>query len=359
MNSKDDITLFIVDDSAVFRSLWSRSFTDQDQIKVVGSAKHGQDALDQIMAMPKKPDVVLLDLEMPVLDGISTLPVLKSISPDTSIIVVSSFSTDGAKITLDALEAGAADFIPKPTELKSGEGIDSTIEKLRQKVLLLANKKHSILKPLPKNTKASAKNKTNQWEHPIEAIVIGSSTGGPSALVEVLSNLSSAIYQPILIVQHIPENFVGPLAERITKVSGRPCLLPKAGQVIEAGTIYLASNEGHMALKNQGSQVVVDILDTPPENFCRPAVDVLFRSAAPIFEQNLLSIVLTGMGEDGKKGAEVIKKHGGHIVVQDEPSSVVWGMPGAVALAQLEDLQLDLKQIKPYIEQLCGLEKAS
>ncbi|MEE8516279.1 MAG: chemotaxis response regulator protein-glutamate methylesterase, partial [Alphaproteobacteria bacterium] len=331
----------VVDDSAVIRTLITRILEEDSRVRVVATAGNGQIALDILSA--NDIDVVILDIEMPVMDGLTALPKLLRADPGVKIIMASTLSTRNADISIRALQAGAADYVPKPTSASDIRTGDEFRRELLTKVKTLGEvrRRHRSTArgegPPPGPGPSPAKPIALRKPGPVrpEVLAIGSSTGGPKALFAVLGGLKSTIRQPILITQHMPPTFTTILAEHIARASGRPCAEAKDGEVVEWEHIYVAPGDFHMVVEANKAQQVFRLSEAPPENFCRPTVDPMLRSLAKVFGPGVLSVILTGMGNDGLDGGEAVAKAGGTVIAQDEKSSVVWGMPGAVATAGL------------------------
>lgn len=338
------IRVLVVDDSAVIRSLLSDALSHDPEIEVVGLAGNGEVAVQKLQSA--HPDIVTLDMEMPVMDGLQTLKVIRKTHPKLPVIMFSTLTERGSCATMDALALGASDYVTKPANVGSVlAGIDKIKEDLIPKIKALVRHPadsrfahHAPVAPVKIPPRASG-------AIHLEALVIGVSTGGPNALAELLPMLGMRFPLPILIVQHMPPLFTRLLAERIASVSGIPTREAKDRDTIRPGQILIAPGGQHMTAERGREGVRVRLNEDPPENSCRPAVDVLFRSAASAFGDRTLALVLTGMGQDGLKGSEAIRAVGGQVLVQDEASSVVWGMPGAVFNAGLADKMLPLKEI--------------
>jgi Chemotaxis response regulator containing a CheY-like receiver domain and a methylesterase domain len=361
--------ILIVDDSAVMRSLLRAVVGMDAQLEVAGTAAEGAAALDCISVV--RPDLILLDVEMPVMDGLATLRVLRARWSGIPVIMCSSLTQRGAKVTIEALAGGAADYVAKPPGQSDREGaIRKLAAELLPRIRALTSKNASrsastltgestsrLQHPLPQiratNELASP---TAFALQPITAapsvVVIGVSTGGPAALDAVLPDLPGDFPLPILTVQHMPELFTGILAERL---NGRCKLRVREavqGDPVSAGNIYIARGNWHMeAVTSSLPDVPVSLRlhQGPAENHCRPAVDVLFRSAASVYGAGVLAVVLTGMGSDGAKGCREIRESGGTVLAQDEATSTVWGMPGAVVNAGLAHRILPLQMIATEI----------
>lgn len=363
--------VMVVDDSAVVRGLITRMLEGDKQIAVIASVGNGQMALN---ALEKSDvEVVVLDVEMPVMDGLTALPLLLKRDPDLQIIMASTLTIKNADVTLRAMESGAADYLPKPTSTKdlggtgAGSFKDDLIAKIKAWGAVRRRKpprakgpggaperaKISVTAPRPTQSLYSGKI-TLRPAPPIidlpDVIAIGSSTGGPQALFAVLGTMKGGtVKQPILITQHMPATFTTILAEHISRLSGWEAAEGKDGETIRSGRVYIAPGDFHMVVENKVTEKVIRLNKNPPENFCRPAVDPMFRSIAAAYGKKVLALILTGMGQDGLQGGKVLVEGGGTLVAQDEASSVVWGMPGAVATAGLCTAVLPLPEIAPYL----------
>ena len=342
------IRVMVVDDSAVVRGLLRRLLDQQADLEVVATASNGEMALAALRRHPA--DVVLLDIEMPVLDGLSAVPLIVREFPQVRIIMVSTLTHRGADATLRALSLGAADYVSKPTTMMGGKGLDRIAADLLAKIRALGDRR-----PRAPADRAYALHPQPAFALPPRILVIGASTGGPNALEEMLSALPSAFSLPILIVQHMPPLFTSMLAQRLAVDTGRTSQEAVDGQPIEPGWIYVAPGDHHMVVRTSGVNRILRLNQDPPENFSRPSVDPLFRTAAQEYGAGVLAAVLTGMGEDGLKGSEAIVHHGGTVLAQDEATSVVWGMPRAVAQAGLATEVLPLREIAPRIMRHSGV----
>jgi len=339
--SRSAIRVLIVDDSVAIRSILSATLGADSEIRVVGTAADGQIGLKRVAEVA--PDLVLLDVEMPVMDGITMLRELRRLQPRLPVLMFSSLTERGAKAALDALVAGANDYVAKPKG-SSPEDVAARINsELIPKIKLLVPRLRvdSGMSPATPFARPQRRPRTEA----IAAVVVAVSTGGPSALAEVLPAFVSKTAPPILIVQHMPPVFTSHLAERLTKICGLPVAEAKEGQILARGDILLAPGGMHMGVVKTGLGVAVFLQSDPPENSCRPAADVLFRSAARVWGAGTLGVVLTGMGRDGLKGSEAIVAAGGAVLAQDEFTSVVWGMPGHVARAGIADAILPLSSL--------------
>lgn len=335
------IRVLIVDDAAVFRRVLAAEFAADPEIEVVGTAADGRIALSKLTQV--NPDLVILDVEMPVLDGLGTLKEIRKTHPKLPVIMFSALTERGAEATLDALALGATDYFTKP----AGSGLEASVQIIRDELI-------PRIKALGQRTIGSAPAKpiiapVATAPPPAEVVAIAASTGGPNALAELFRGLPGALATPILIVQHMPPMFTRLLAERIRS---QFCVNAKEavhGDPVEPGHVYIAPGDYHMTLQREAGQLRIRLNQEPPENSCRPAADVLFRSVAATFGASTLAVVLTGMGKDGLRGCEAIKAAGGQVLVQDEATSVIWGMPGSVARAGLADRVLPLAQLAPEI----------
>jgi two-component system chemotaxis response regulator CheB len=348
----DKIRVLIVDDASAIRRLASAALNRDPALEVVGTAADGQMALARLADL--RPDVVLLDLEMPVMDGLETLVALRKTHPRLPVIMFSRHTQRGVEATVRALTLGADDYVPKP-----GDGLDVTacVEGLLiPKIKLLAGRSRDRVtgRPGEKVSQQSARPRPiTSSPKPVEIIVIGASTGGPNAIAELLPAFPSDWAVPIVMVQHMPAEFTARLAERLADQSGLRVREGMAGESLSAAQAWVAPGSHHLLVRQRGRTVRLDLSQEPPVNSCRPSVDVLFRSAAQVFGHGVLAVVLTGMGQDGLSGCESIQEAGGQVLVQDEASSVVWSMPGAVARAGLADEVLPIGKIGPAIVQRC------
>lgn len=326
------ITVAICDDSAVIRGAIGRIVSAAADLRLVQRAANGRELLEGLSGA--RPDVIVLDVEMPELDGLSALPRVLAAQPGVRVLMSSTLTTRGADTTLRALRLGAADYIPKPSSLAGwGSGGDWATDLLGKIRALGAARRRprSIITP---GGEPAITLRLAPVRHP-EILAIGCSTGGPAALIQLLPVLGRNFALPILVTQHMPPTFTSMLAEHIGRLSGPGCSEATDGMVVEPGHIYLARGDRHMVVERAGAGLVLRLTDDPPEHFCRPAVDPLLRSLARHAGDRTLAVILTGMGSDGKLGAEAVVAAGGGVMAQDEATSVVWGMPGAVARAGL------------------------
>jgi two-component system chemotaxis response regulator CheB len=345
------LRLLVADDSATIRGVLSKTLNAAPGIRVTATAANGEKALGILASEPI--DLVLLDIEMPVMDGLATLRQIRQRYPRLPVIMFSSLTERGAKATLEALINGANDYVAKPT----GVGADTIVTRIEAELI---PKIRAIRRPTSRPTTTSASAPASRLAAPeqhgqtprsrkIAAIVVAVSTGGPSALAEVLPRFVGPASPPILIVQHMPKEFTAHLAERLTKLCGHPVTEAVDGQPLTTGAVVLAPGGVHIELVESQHQPRIRFNQGPPENSCRPSADVLFRSAARVFGTETLAVVLTGMGSDGLAGCRDISAAGGTVIAQDEPTSIVWGMPGQVVRAGLADTVLPLDGIGPDI----------
>ena len=325
------IRVLVVDDSSVARKILGDTIAGDAAFELVGSAADGRLALEQIERL--HPDIVTLDIEMPNMDGLTALPLLRKLVPQARIVMASTLTSAGAQQTVKALSLGAADFIAKPQASAMG-GVDSYRRDLIEKIIALGPR----LARTPSTPAPSAplRPRSMQMGNP-SIMVVAASTGGPGALPVFLGPIARRIDAPILIVQHMPATFTPVFAEKIESAIGKRCREAVDGDVLAPGCVYLAPGDYHMRIARSPAGRIVTLDKTPPVNFCRPAADPLFESAAAAFGNRVLAVVLTGMGHDGRDGAGHIVKAGGRVLVQDEASSVGGGMPGAVAQAGLAE----------------------
>ncbi len=328
----DPIRIMVVDDSAVIRGAIVRILDTEAEFKVVATVANGQMAVDRLRR--EKVDVIVLDIEMPEMDGITALPHLLAVDPGVRIVMASTLTQRNAGISIRALQAGASDYVPKPTSasgLSTGEFRREIVEKI--KVLGAARKRRSQANANP-NAGALAPLRKSSLTKP-EILAIGSSTGGPQALSAFMTNLRKDLGVPIVITQHMPPMFTNLLAEHMSKSTGWRCKEGVAGDILTPNTAYVAPGNFHMTVIPVAGKHKIELDLGPPENFCRPSVDPMLRSAVREFGGRVLTVILTGMGSDGCKGSRTVVEAGGTVLAQDEASSVVWGMPGAVARAGL------------------------
>lgn len=345
------IRLLIVDDAVVIRKLLADAMSSEPLIEVVGLAANGRIALQKIPQC--NPDVVTLDVEMPELDGLATLKELRKSYPKLPVVMFSTLTERGSEATMDALAAGASDYVTKPANVGSvAAGIQRVRDELIPKLKALcgvvdvgpaADDRPLTPRPVPRVPRPAA------GPERVNIVAIGVSTGGPNALAELIPQIPRDFPVPIVIVQHMPPNFTRLLAERLKQKSNIDVKEAAEGDLVEPGLALVAPGNFHMTIVPDGAHRRVVLNQDPPENSCRPAVDVLFRSVVERYGGTTLGVILTGMGQDGLRGCELVKDAGGQVIAQDEESSVVWGMPGFVAKAGLADRVLPLAEIAPDI----------
>ncbi len=352
--------VMVVDDSVVARGLIARALESDSEVEVVSSNSNGEQAVGALSRY--KVEVVVLDIEMPKLDGMAALPLLCKADPDIKVIMVSSPTKRNASLCLRALSEGAADYVLKPSTTRHLVSARDFQRELVDKVKALGAARRggegrvsarlAAELPLGARTRLLASTPITFRRPGVrrpEALAIASSTGGPQALMAVLAALGPKFALPIFVTQHMPPTFTSILAERLAKASGRPCREAVDREPVLPGHTYIAPGDTHMLVQWQANRRAIRLDDGPPENFCRPAADPMLRSLARAYDGRALALVLTGMGQDGLRGARVLVEAGGTIVAQDAATSVVWGMPGAVAAAGLCAALLPLGEIAPYV----------
>lgn len=337
------VRVLIVDDSVVIRRLLSTIIEGDPDLEVAGMAQNGRIALERVAKL--KPDVVTLDIEMPEMNGLETLVALRKTNPTLPIIMFSTLTARGAEATLDALSFGASDYVTKPANVGSvREGMDRVRDDLIPKIKNLCRPAVALTFP-PLDRPIRNVEPTGR----IDVLAIGSSTGGPNALSAVLTRLPADLPVPIVIVQHMPPVFTKFLASRLDDSCAISVGEGEPGVRLEPGCAWIAPGDFHMTVTGSPIDAHLSISQGAQENYCRPAVDVLFRSVTKVYGGNVLAVILTGMGSDGRSGCVDLKERGAHVIVQDKETSVVWGMPGAVASAGLADDVLPLEDIAPEI----------
>ena len=361
------IRVMVVDDSAVVRGLITRMLEKVPDIDVVASEAHGQSA---VRNLPRHDvDVIILDIEMPIMDGLTALPKLLAADPTVRIIMASTLTKRNADISMRALQAGAADYIPKPSAAREISSGDDFCRELINKVHTLgAIRRQSAgggialarpagpAKPTPVSVPARAR---SLYDKPIDlrqpgsrtpgVLAVGSSTGGPQALFTFFGGLTKNLGVPIVVSQHMPPTFTAILAEHVNRATGWQCREGENGESLEPNRIYVAPGDHHLTVGRDGPKRIIRLNQAPPENFCRPSVDPMLRSLVTAYDAKVLVAILTGMGHDGLKGSEAVVAVGGTVIAQDEATSVVWGMPGAVATAGVCSAVLPLKEMPLHI----------
>lgn len=352
------VRVLVVDDSSVIRSIICKILEAEPDVEIVGSAPNGEIAIG--IYKRTKPDIMFMDIEMPVMDGITALTQIMELDRQAKVVMCSTLTVDNAEITMRAMRIGAIDYISKPTSHSEINGSDD----FKARLLRLAKgitgtgvsaqvptttSKPSTVAGVPVSTKPLSLRPEPLVHWKPKIVAIGSSTGGPQALFEVMKALKG-IKVPVVITQHMPATFTRLLAQHISTQAGFECVEGADGMTLENGKAILAPGGKHMGFaKNAAGQVVVKLNDGPPENYCKPAVDPMYRSLVDHFDNKILSVILTGMGADGQKGAQMLVDKGGFCVAQDQATSVVWGMPGAVATAGLCSAVLPLNKIAPWV----------
>ncbi|MBV9346691.1 MAG: chemotaxis response regulator protein-glutamate methylesterase [Pseudolabrys sp.] len=364
------VRVMIVDDAVVVRGLFARWVEAEADLQVVATLRTGREAVEQLERT--NPDIVLLDIEMPDMDGLTALPLLLRKKPDLIVIMASTLTRRNAELSLRALSLGATDYITKPetnSEITAASSFRrDLIEKIRHLGSRAKRARVAVAPAVPRPASRApivpvapsivpdiAPRLALRAFPPVapRILAIGASTGGPQAIATVIAKLGAVIDRaPVLITQHMPPTFTTIMAEQIARVSGRPAHEARDGEEINSGTIYLAPGGKHMRAKRREGTAVIELEDGPLINFCKPAVDPMFASAAEVWGNWVCAVVLTGMGSDGLRGAQAITAAGGSVIAQDETSSVVWGMPGAVAQAGLCSAILPINEIGPRISRL-------
>ncbi|MFA5122296.1 chemotaxis response regulator protein-glutamate methylesterase [Zavarzinia sp.] len=367
------LRVMLVDDSAVIRGMVGRWLEAEPDIEVVATAANGALAVRQVARA--NPEVVILDIEMPEMDGLTALPEILKQVRGVRVLMSSTLTRAGAEVSMKALTLGAADYLTKPSSTREAGTVDAFRAELVAKVRALgqaARRRNRLIgrpavsaAPAPAPAFGIAKRppppapaapavvalRAPGTVRP-QVIAIGSSTGGPQALAAVLGTMAQRVEQPILITQHMPATFTAILAEHLARSSGVPAAEGVDGEAIQGRRIYVAPGNRHMLVDRSGNQRVIRLTDDPPENFCRPSVDPMLRSIAAAYGPAVLTVILTGMGQDGLVGGRAIVAAGGTVLAQDEASSVVWGMPGAVATAGICAAVLPLGEIGAAVERM-------
>ncbi len=362
------IGVMVCDDSSIIRGTFTRLLEEEPDFEVRASLPNGALALRTLENVPPDQpiDVILLDIEMPMMDGLTALPHLLAIDPSVQIIIASSISPEQGRSSLKAINLGAKDFIPKPRNMRDPDSLDAFRQQLVSRVRELGRSRRRLLglplptvrneigknpvPPLPQT--ATATPTRNRALTRPQALAIGCSTGGPQALLSVLKALPYDRQLPVFITQHMPATFTRIFAEQLSKSTAWPCDEATDGQSVSGGRIYLAPGDWHMLIQASSSGPRIALTRDPPENFCRPAVDPMLRSLSTVYGRGLLAVILTGMGSDGEKGCRIVAEAGGAVIAQDEATSVVWGMPGAAARSGVCSAVLPLPEIAPTLGRL-------
>jgi two-component system chemotaxis response regulator CheB len=351
----------VVDDAVVVRGLFTRWFSDEPDMVVVGSCRNGYEAVENLLRI--NPDVVVLDIDMPEMDGLAALPLLLAKRPDLIVLIASTLTRRNAEVSIKALTLGAADYVLKPQtnrEVTTSQSFRrELIEKIRQLGRSIRSRSRARAPARDRMLEDVGEPKAPPIKlrpfsmFPPRVLLIGSSTGGPQALQVVMRGLAPVLGRlSLLITQHMPPTFTTILAEHLGRATMRPAHEAIQGEMIVPGTIYVAPGGKHLRIERQGNGAKIVLDDGPPVHFSKPAVDPLFSSAAVAYGAGALAVVLTGMGSDGAEGASRIADAGGNVIAQDEPTSVVWGMPGAAAHAGACAAVLPLDEIAPRIVRL-------
>ena len=330
------VRVLVVDDSVVVRLLVAQSLHANPALELAGVANNGLHAIAKVDELD--PDVVVLDVEMPEMDGLTALKAIRAKHRKLPVVMFSTLTSRGASATIDALTYGASDYVTKPSTANREESLAVLREELLPRLEALGSKGHERVAPAPPPPRRGPTGH-------VEAVVVGVSTGGPNALVTLLEGLPADLRVPVLIVQHMPPTFTEMLAQRLNKVSALDVREAVAGELLAPGQVRVAPGGLHLTLARTPEGVITTTNEDPPVNSCRPAVDVLFASAARVYGSATLGVVMTGMGQDGLVGSRAVKAAGGHVVVQDAETSVVWGMPRFVAEEGLAEAVLPLDQL--------------
>lgn len=362
-----DLTILIVDDTVTYRQILTRIVSDFDGVEVMGTAPNGRIALRKVALNP--PDLVLLDAFMPEMDGLETLEALRRDHPAVDVVMLSGMDHETADLTVKALEAGALDFIPKPRATEAAENLATLRGALSRLIPVARSHKYARqvqqlsgptvrrepvpLAPTPAPAVPAPPPRQRRAPGRVDVIAIGVSTGGPNALQEIVPRLAADFPVPLLAVQHMPPMFTASLAERLDIASAIRVREGAEGASLAPGVMYLAPGGRHMVVRrNAVGSAVLGLTDSPPVNSCRPSVDVLLRSLGMVYEGRVLSVILTGMGNDGLAGVTALARRGGYAIAQDRTTSVVWGMPGALVEAGRADEVLPLNQIADRLTQI-------
>jgi two-component system, chemotaxis family, protein-glutamate methylesterase/glutaminase len=383
-----DIKILVVDDTVTDRQILSKIIAGIENAELAGIAPNGRIALSKI-AM-KQPDLVLLDVCMPEMDGLETLSRIKAAYPHIDVVMISGIDQETAQTTVKALESGALDFVPKPTGPSPIQNMETLRVALSRLVSMARTRKYSrqarglmpgtLQAPLPAPrspapvahpaplapvaplrppVRSAPARRIARTPGRIDVVALGVSTGGPNALQELIPLLPGDLSVPILTVQHMPTMFTASLAARLDSVSAIRVVEAQDDDVIRDGTIYIAPGGRHMVVRrDRRSLNVIGLVDSPPVNSCRPSVDVLFRSVAMVYGGHVLTVILTGMGNDGMAGVAAIRRKGGYSLVQDEKTSVIWGMPGAIVEAELADEIVPLPKLAERITRVVQKSQA-
>lgn len=339
------IRVLVVDDSALVRRLVSSALREAPDLEVVDVARDGVEAVEKVDEL--RPDAVVLDIEMPRLDGLGALDAIRERHRRLPVIMFSTLTERGASATLEALSRGASDYVTKPSNTgQVADGIAAVRDQLVPRIRALVGMRS--LTPSVGGTAGAPRVRPPQARRTArvpQVLLVGCSTGGPDALARLVPRLPADLGVPVLVVQHMPPVFTTMLAQRLDAAAALAVREARDGEPVRAGEVLIAPGDHHLRVVATAGTVRVALDQGPQENFCRPAVDVLFRSAAAVYGDRALATVLTGMGQDGLAGSEALVAAGGRVLVQDETTSVVWGMPGAVASAGLAEEVVPLERL--------------
>jgi two-component system chemotaxis response regulator CheB len=352
-------TILVVDDSLIFRHGVAEALSAESDLRVIGSVRNGVKAMEFIAA--RRPDLVTLDVEMPDMDGLATLEAIAQVNarqpsaPPIGVIMLSALTREGADTTIRALERGAFDFVGKPHTSSEQESIAYLKRELVPRIRQFAFRRGAgtgAPTPAPQTAPATP-TVARTSRTAARAILIGVSTGGPRALADMMPDLCKVTTLPILVVQHMPATFTASLAESLGKRCAHRSKEGEDGELVAAQTLYIAPGGRHMLVKRGPTgETIIALTDQPPENGCRPSVDVLFRSAASVFDGACIAIVMTGMGSDGAQSLRMLKRGGASTIAQDEATSVVWGMPGSAVETGHVDVVAPLMKIPAAVQQM-------
>lgn len=355
------VKVLIVDDSRIYRGILETALKTVPGLQIVGSVRDGYKALEFIKKTP--PDIVTLDVEMDEMDGLETLKEIQKLNmltpnKEVKVIMVSSLTTSGAEATIKSLEYGAIDFIGKPTTSNPTSSIEYLKKELGEKLRAFGGKQFktipSRITPAQNSRVVPPAKQQLHGKHSgiIDVVLIGISTGGPKALTELIPNLTRGMSVPLLIVQHMPPTFTKALADSLNSKSGYTIKEAEDGEIVKQQHAYIAPGGKHMIVRKVGTQVKISITDQPPEEACKPSVNIMFRSAATAYGKKTITLILTGMGSDGTKGLAPLKRTGTYVIAQDQATSVVFGMPGSAINSGNVDKVLALNKIADEVHKL-------
>jgi len=348
--------VLIADDAVVVRRILTTVIDEDPDLEVVGTAANGAIALQKLQQL--KPDIITLDVEMPEMDGLQALAALRKFDRTTPVIMFSTLTERGAAATLEALSLGASDYVTKPANVGSvSAAMESVRQELIPRIKSLCKRPGAVTSSPITRAPIATKVRATSPSGRVDVVAIGSSTGGPVALSTVLAGLPKDFAVPVVVTQHMPPVFTRLLAERINNSIPITVREAVAGDVLKPGLVLIAPGDRHMIFRRTAAGIAVDLNEGPMVNFCRPSVDVMFESLASLYGGDVLAVVLTGMGRDGRDGCATLREKGAYIVAQDEATSVVWGMPGAVATAGLADAIVPISLVAPKIVSTVGASR--